>query len=420
VWWSTNAPGIALAAVLLNLAGTLGLAVVLGGELRYLDERDYAALAAALAGGDGYSVAGSGPTAYRPPGYPFLLAPFHLVSGGSVFAMRLVGVLAMAGSVWLAFLLVRRAHSASAGALAAVLLAGYPLLAYTATALYPQVPAFFLLLLFLELTLRATSPQSRHLGVCTTGAGLAAGLLILTVPMFGPSVLLTVAAVVCWKRRDPGWGTVLRTGAVLLAVATVLPAAWCARNAAMVHAFVPVSTNNGVNLLLGNNPAATTTSGAGGDIASYTERAAQLELTEVELDRFYRDEALDWITAHPADAAVLYADKVLHTFSFRDELATAGQADPLQDLVSALTFYPVLALAGLRVLLLRRWPLTPTEKLVAWLVVCNALLLAVFFTRLRLRTPVDGLLILLAATAVANLVQDRWAGAGKPGRMQAR
>lgn len=101
-------------------------------------------------------------------------------------------------------------------------------------------------------------------------------------------------------------------------------------------------------------------------------------------------------------------------------LPTAGQADPLQDLVSALTFYPVLALAGLRVLLLRRWPLTPTEKLVAWLVVCNALLLAVFFTRLRLRTPVDGLLILLTATAVANLVQDRWAGAGESGRMQAR
>jgi hypothetical protein len=39
--------------------------------------------------------------------------------------------------------------------------------------------------------------------------------------------------------------------------------------------------------------------------------------------------------------------------------------------------------------------------------VLNLLLLAVFFTRLRFRVPLDGLTILLAASAVVHLLR-RW------------
>lgn len=408
-WCGRHAGSIALAAVLLNLAGTLAYSVLLGESLRYLDERDYVALAGALAGGYGYSADLVGPTAYRPPGYPFLLWPVHLLSGGSVPAMRLVGVLALAGSVWLAYLLGRRAYSASAGALSAVLLAGYPLLGYTATALYPQVPALFLLLLFLELAFRAMS-TGRHRWALAAGAGLAAGLLILTVPSFGPSVLLVVGWLV-WRRRRAdslpprSRRAVLGTAGVLLAATAVLPGGWCVRNAVQLHEFVLISTNNGVNLLLGNNPKAAVTEGAGGDLSAYRQHFAGREPTEVELDRYFRDQAIGWITSHPVDAALRYASKVVHTFSFRDDLATGEQEDPVQDLVSALSFYPVLGLAGVRLLLARRQPLSETERLTVALVVVNVLLLAVFFTRLRLRMPLDGLAVVLASAGATVLVQ---------------
>lgn len=401
---------LALAAVVLNLVAALGLAIVLGDQLRYLDERDYVELTNSMVQGDGFS-SSAGPTAYRPPGYPLLLLPVHLVSGGSVLAMRIVGVFALAGAIWLAYLLGRRAHSGVAGALAAILMAGYPLLGYTATALYPQVPALFLLLLFLEASLRLAAPQPpRRRCVTAVVGGLAGGLLTITVPTFGPSVV-TVLAWLAWRHRQADdRRSVLRSLAVCLLAAAVLPTVWCVRNAVQLHAFVPLSTNTGVNLLLGNSEKVTAGSGPGGDVSAYRMRADQLDLDEVELDHFYRDEALDWMVANPARVGELYLQKVFHTFSFRDDLATTAQSNAAQDLVSALTYYPLLGLALLRVLTLRRWPLGPAERAALWLLVGNSLLLAVFFTRLRLRVPLDGLMILLAATAAAHLLQ-RWASA---------
>lgn len=400
---------VVLVALALSLLATTAYAILLSDQLRYLDERDYVELARAMSAGNGFSTASGAATAYRPPGYPLLLLPACLVSGGSVLAMRMVGVLSLAGAIWLVFLLGRRAHSGAVGALAAVLMAAYPLLAYTATALYPQVPALFLLLLWLHMTLLAMSPVAprapgRRFGYAAVG-GLAGGLLTLTVPTFGPFVLATLGWLAWRHRHAEHRRRILRAVAAGVLAVAILPTAWCIRNAVQLHAFVPVSTNNGVNLLLGNSEKVTAASGPGGDISGYRQRAERLGLDEVELDRFYRDQALGWITAHPARAGELYLQKVAQNFSFRNELATTGQNNAARDVVSALTFYPVLALAVLRVLMWRRQPLSTAEKVAAGLVAGHVLLLALFFTRLRLRVPLDGLTILLAAAAVVVLLQ---------------
>ncbi|WP_158881482.1 ArnT family glycosyltransferase [Amycolatopsis anabasis] len=383
-----HAGRIALAAVGLAVVLSAGYAIVLGGELRYLDEHVYTELTRSMAHGHGYSADGN-VTAYRPPGYPFLLLPVYLLSGGAVFALRLVGVACLAGSVWFAYLLGRRITPA-AGALAAVVLACYPLLVYTATALYPQVPALLMLLAMTEFALRC-----RPLWIVLSG--LCAGSLILTVPSFAPSLL--VLAVFLGLRKN--WRSIV----LLFAVAAVLPGLWCVRNAVQLHAFVPVSTNNGVNLLLGNNPGATPGSGTTVDISAWDSRAKELRLDEVGIDGFYREAAVDWITAHPGDAAALYLGKVAHTFAYSDSLKTSGQG--ASDLLAALTYYPVLALAALRLLLVRRFPMHRVEKLALWFIVLNVLLLAVFFTRVRFRVPLDALTIVLAASAVAHLWRGR-------------
>jgi len=86
-------------------------------------------------------------------------------------------------------------------------------------------------------------------------------------------------------------------------------------------------------------------------------------------------------------------------------LATSGQRSPAQDLLSALSYYPLLALFALRVLVARRWRLTSLEKLLITLVLGNVLLLAVFYTRLRFRVPLDGLMLISAAAMLAELVR---------------
>jgi 4-amino-4-deoxy-L-arabinose transferase-like glycosyltransferase len=383
-WLNARSARIALAAVGLSLLLAGGYSIMLGSELRYSDEHVYLELTQSLADGRSYAF-GSDATAYRPPGYPFLLLPLHLISGGSVFALRMLGVLCLAAAVWFAYLLARRI-SPVAGALVAVVTAAYPLFVYTATALYPQIPALLLLLVMFEFGLRA-----RDRWVWAIGAGLAGGLLAITVPTFAPTLVL-LAIFMGWRAR--------KAIAVLLVAAAILPGLWVIRNAVVMGAFIPVSTNNGVNMLMGNNPSATGNSGTSVNLSAYEQRAKDQQLDEVGIDNFYRAEAMEWITSNPAQAAGLYVAKVANNFAYSDTLKTAGRG--ASDLLAALSYYPILALALLRVMISKRFPLRRVDKLCLWAIVLNVLLLAVFFTRIRFRVPLDALTIVLAASAVVT------------------
>ncbi|HEX5496877.1 MAG TPA: glycosyltransferase family 39 protein [Mycobacteriales bacterium] len=417
-WVDRHAPRIAaVAGAGYALAGT-AYAVGLGDRLRYFDERVYVGLARDLVAGHGYTLDHVHPTAYRPPGYPFLLAAVD-AAGGGIVAMRLLGVAAMVGLVWLAYRFGVLVSGRVAGALAALVTAGYPLLVFTAGTLYPQVHSAFLLLLGLYLGMRGTAADTgRRRWGYLLGAGVSFGVLILAVPTFGPSVL-AVAGWLGWRavrgRPDRARLAGLAPVVVLLAVTAVLPAVWCVRNAVRLHAFVPVSTNNGVNLLLGNSRNATTGGGRVTDISGYEDTARARGLSEVEQDAFYRDQAVDWIRAHPADAVTLYAGKVLNNFNFRNELATSGQNSPTRDLISALSFYPLLALFALRLALARRGRaggvggIGGLERLLIGIVLGNVLLLAVFYTRLRFRVPLDAVMIISSAAALADLFTRRTA-----------
>lgn len=405
-WLNTHATGIAISAVVANLILTGGYAVRLGSVVRFHDEQVYLDIVSSMAYDKGFTVDGVNPTAYRPPGYPFLLLPFHLATGGSVVALRLVGVLALAGSVWFVYLLGRRAHTPATGAIAAVVVACYPLLIFTATTLYPQVPALFLLLVTFEMAARALPEHTRPKIGYALFAGLVGGLLIITVPTFG----VTAVGLVAWlawrrraNRRKVSWGTVV---ALIVAMA-VVPGIWCVRNAVVLHAFVPVSTNDGFNLLLGNSPDTRADSGTDVNISRYTTFASVHQYNEVQADHYFTGQALSWIGHHPGSAAELYAEKVVNNFAYSDDLATAGRASVVQDAVSAVSYYPILLLAVARLALYRRWRLSPTEKLVALTIVVNVLLLAVFFTRIRFRVPLDALTVVLAVSTLTHLLTGR-------------
>lgn len=386
-WW---------AAGLYALAGT-AYAISLGDTLRYYDEQVYVQLAHTLVDKGIYSLNGVDSTAYRPPGYPFLLAAVDQLGGGIV-VMRLLGVLALAAAVLLAYRIGVRIHSRTAGAAAAVIMAAYPLLVFTAGTLYPQVHAMTLLLLGLEWSLVALDRTGRPRIGYAVGAGLSWGLMILAVPTFMLSVV-AIGAFLLWRCRPRAW----RVLPALVIATAVLPGAWCVRNAAVLHAFVPVSTNNGINLILGNSDGVTAGGGRVGDISAYEDEARRQGLSEVELDHYYRDRASDWVKAHPGRAATLYAEKVLNNFNYHNELATSGQNSTIKDLISAVSFYPLLLLFALRLLYWRR--LQGLEKLLIVLVLGNVLLLAIFYTRLRFRVPLDGVMLISSAAMLAELIQ---------------
>ena len=89
----------------------------------------------------------------------------------------------------------------------------------------------------------------------------------------------------------------------LFMILTVSP--WTVRNYSVHGKFIPVSTNGGVNLWIGNNPNAT---GDWIDPSDYRTPAAS---TEYEIDREYYNEALRYISSNPGRAIVLALKKFI-------------------------------------------------------------------------------------------------------------
>lgn len=383
-------------AFLVLLALTVIVAAALsfasGAEIRYVDEADYFGLAERLVAGQGYVTESLQPTANRPPGYPFVMVPFVAVPRG-VLLLKLLNVLFLAASIWLLRVMVARETPAVAWMAGGAALA-YPVWMYTASTLYPQTLCLLLLLALVCLLTRRPSALPPF---------AAAGLLLAALVLVAPSFLLIAPLLGLYVvffgpfslRRN------LVAAALFAATTAAALSPWTIRNYQAFGAFVPVATNGGVNLLLGNSENARPNSGVDVDIDRYYQRLEGLD--EVESSRALQGFALEWVREHPREAAGLYARKVLNYFNFRAELATAQQNAGWKDLIMLVTYYPLLLLVLVRLCLARRAPLSRAEGLLLWLYVANAFLAAIFFTRIRFRLPFDGLLMTLALIAVGRL-----------------
>jgi hypothetical protein len=227
--------------------------------------------------------------------------------------------------------------------------------------------------------------------------GLAMGCLILTVPTF--LFVLFMFALWLWFRPQPR----KITGLLLMGAAAVfLIGFWTVRNYASFGSFVFVSTNSGENLLLGNSENTTPNGGANVDISQY--KAQTSGMNEAVRDRFYQSQAIEYIRSHKLQSIQRYFQKVLNYFNFRNELVTQTEASPSKDLVLLATYGPLLFLCAARLILIKRFKITPFEILLVALYGLNALFSAVFFTRIRFREPFDFLLVLIAALFLEKII----------------
>lgn len=371
------------------------------------DERDYLSLARNLADSGAFSLDGDRPTAFRPPGFPAFLSVTAWFDD-SLRALRVANALLLGGVVLVTGLTARRLSTGAAGVLAAAVVALTPVTVFTASKLYPQTLATLLLVASVAVVLAvervASSPSQWRRSVLLAGSsGLLLAALTLTVPNHG--VVLVVAV---------GWlGWRLRRAAVMpvlvLLVAFAIPiAAWGARNQNAFGEFVPISTNSGVNLLLGNNDGAGGGTGTNVDVRAEIVAANRSSDDEVGRDRYLRDRAVDWIVADPVRWARLYLAKVVNAFAVREDLATdAQERSTAQTILVAVTYLPVLALFLVRPFLVRMVPFRRGEGLLIGVFWANVLATAVAFTRIRFRVPLDPLMVVVVAILVVGLCA-RW------------
>jgi 4-amino-4-deoxy-L-arabinose transferase-like glycosyltransferase len=376
--------------------------------------------ARSLAIGEGYGLSHERPTAFRPPGYPFLLAGVYTVFGVqdspraerlpvARYAQAVIGTIVVALIGLLARQISDRRVALAALALAAVYL---PLILVGGAVM--SEPLFVALMLG-ALAAAVQLRRSPHRWRWVVLAGVLGGLASLT--RANGLILLLPLAFAAWDAR-PRWSRrALGPPVVLVAIALITVSPWTVRNAVQLDAFVPVSTQLG-SALAGtyndqarndsDNPASWRSLKHIPEYRELYERAASIP--EVELERRIRESALRYIREHPLYVGEVafwttrrmldlggldWARHTASTVSIERSWATAG--------VICFWLFALLAIGGALTGRARRAPGY------VWAVPALMYLSVVFLVveTPRYRSALDPFVVLLAALAVTRLAAGR-------------
>jgi hypothetical protein len=388
-----NGGRLGLAALVAVLVLGLGLRVVEAwdGRAPVYDAAAYAAIAANLEQGDGFTV---GPEATQPssnysPGLPLFVAGLYELTGGEHerfvrVALALMGSL----SVLFAYLVGRRLvrnqrtlkKSPHGGSNSANAYFGGPLAGAFVVAIYPALLEYQGMLM--SEPLAATLLSGGVLAVLWAWDGgwarwlLAGGLfgaLALVRPEYLAIALLVAALVFARQARDD-WRQSLLRAAMFAAALVVVIAPWTIRNVVAHDRFVPISTGGGQVLFAGTYlPSDGDPEKVGAEVVAENpdlfqpEDAQRLRLeqilarlaadrhpgmeTDQALSKLGKEQLWDGVSEEPVEYAGFVATKVWRIWS-------QGPRDVMQEPVWKALHWALVALGllGLAILAwLRRW-----------------------------------------------------------------
>ncbi len=378
-------------------------------------------IAVSLAQGHSFSSpfrVATGPTAWMTPVYPGLLASvFHLFgiyTFHSFLAAAALNILFVSLACIPIFYAGRKIAGVGLGAGAAWLWAIFPnsiLLTYQS--MWEACLSALLVAIILWATLELAESERP---VDWIGYGLLWGFTLMTNPTL-ISVLPFLLLWLGWRayKERHAW---LILPALSLAVALVCCLPWTMRNYSVFHRFVPLRSVLGLQLWLGNNPQSRPPwLGTLHPINDQAEREKYIEMGEMNYMREKKREALRYMEANPEHVAHLSWLRFVSIWS-------GGTAQPLHEFEQSDSgwfdydllfniFAGIAALVGIILLAVRRSiylvPLAVFPLVFPW-----AYYLTLALPRYRL--PIDPVVMLLAAVAVAGIFRIRFRlPSGKPG-----
>ena len=340
---------------------------------------------------------------YRPPLYPLMLAAVYEVCGHVPAAVRLWQALLGAATCALLYGIGRRIGGEGCGLIAAAMGALYPLLVFFCAALMAETLLVFLTTAAVLLALRMEGlPNLKNAALL----GFVLGLALLCKPVVLPWIPLLMWG---WWRRS-SLGRVRRGArvALVLGVAGLTLAPWTARNAAVTGYFAPLSSNLGMNLMIGNEPQARGVYRREADyLAMVRGLAGEIE-PGVARDRALARRVLSGIVESPGHFAQLALRKLFWLWS---PLALGESAQ--RNAIALLSSGPLLALGAWGMWRSRG---RPEVWIAGSLLLSLSLVHVIFFAHTRFRLPADAALMGPAALVLERQLSRWWRrGGGEKG-----
>jgi 4-amino-4-deoxy-L-arabinose transferase-like glycosyltransferase len=338
--------------------------------------------------------------------YPWILAGALKLSRHGEAIVLVLNAILFAATCAIVYLTALPLGERVAG-LAALLSAVHPGAVIYATKLHPQTLDVFLVLLTLFLIGRTTSATNLRSAFCR---GLVAGLAALsrgTVTLFLPFWAFWFA----WKNREHSaravWIVLAVAFGSVLAVAPVL-----LRGYAIYGTLIPLRTDSGLNLWLGNHAGATGTPHASAfPVVMATSRLPQELLDriegrdEVEQNRILTSAVLDFVRTHPREVGVLFVKKLFYFWWFSPH---AGLFYPRAWLSFYVAYYGVvvfLALIGLLVSLRSQAPAARNlAEVFLLLAIPYSVTQAMFYVEGRQRWQIELPLLMFAAKGMFSVL----------------
>jgi tetratricopeptide (TPR) repeat protein len=381
-----------------------------------LDAATYDEWARALAHGD----FGVGRPYWMAPLYPHLLALVYLVCGTGITAPQLLQLALNLLTVWLVWRLARRAADGPTALLAAALFALYgPPVLYAHLLLLETVQTALLVIAALLAVRAAEAPTARRL----TGLGAVIAVAALA---RGNALLLLAAVPLLALPPLPGPRGRWRGAAALWLGAALVIAPVTLRNIVVGGDFVLLTSNGGLNLFIGQQPAyrglfGPTDPEGGVAVSSLTDPTGEhqlesqlgRELRPSEVSRRFTRRAFELVRDDPAGAAARVLLKGYRFWNGYEQPQLAAW-DFWRGRVAVLRLLPVpfllLAACGLPGLALLR---PPARRVVTVFVLTWWASLLPFFATDRYRFAATPWLAVSAAVCLAALVRGALAGRGR-------
>ncbi|MCL5103630.1 MAG: glycosyltransferase family 39 protein [Armatimonadetes bacterium] len=387
-----------IALFLLALIIRVGYVLTLGDGVRWPDEAEYHGIAVNLLEGKGYSYfrdygsSALGPTAYRAPALPGMLAALYFVTGPHLMAARVLQAILGALLIPLGYLIAREMNfSRRAGLLAAFALALYPYYVFCAGAVYPVVISSVLVASATLLLLRGRRSERITPEIF---AGLGLGIAVLAFGHVIGALPLVAVWILLNKQRASRAAAVAMLIGCLIAITP-----WVVRNKIAVGK-AGLSTAFEYNLCLGNAPGAKWDSGSAISLLEPAALSKQVaKLREGDAARLYFRTAIDEIRSNPGRIAVLSLGKALNYWRFYPN-TVARTVSLREKLIGAMTYGPALLLSLVWLIADRR---RFRLNFLLWSYPVAAMLLAAISVSVdRYRIPFDIYLIIFAAGAISS------------------